>query len=216
LVIYLAGIDEAGRGAVLGPLVICCAWISREKKTILKDLGVRDSKELSPLAREEIFEDLIRELNGIRLIAVEPREINSLMNAGLNLNSIELLKFHEILKDVPAKIIYIDCFTRDIRKFKESFRKYKKRIIALNRADKRIPIVGAASIIAKVTRDRIIRFLHKKYGDFGSGYPSDERTISFLKENKEILEDKTLVRREWITIKRIEELSKIKSLLDFL
>ena len=87
-------------------------------------------------------------------------------------------------------------------------------IVAENYADKNYPVVSAASILAKVTRDAEIKKLHKKYGFFGSGYPGDERTIKFLEKlDKE--EYSKIVRLKWATSKNILENKKQKKLGEF-
>jgi len=89
--------------------------------------------------------------------------------------------------------------------------------VAENFADRKYPVVSAASIIAKVERDKEIKKLHKKYGFFGSGYTSDERTIRFLKDwikkNKEFPD---IVRKTWVTAEELKKLKEQKKLDGFL
>ena len=86
-------------------------------------------------------------------------------------------------------------------------------VISMHKADAKIDVVAAASIIAKETRGNEIRKLKEKIGDFGSGYPSDERTIKFLKS---FYSDNgkwpTGTRKSWKTVERIRP---VKTLDDF-
>jgi ribonuclease HII len=78
------------------------------------------------------------------------------------------------------------------------------RLVAENKADEKYPVVSAASIIAKVTRDSVIRELHGEYGDFGSGYPSDRRTVNFVIECYARMGGfPEIVRKKWLTVRRL-------------
>ena len=107
-------------------------------------------------------------------------------------------------------MVVIDSPEVNTKKFSEKIRgklKNKKvEIVSENYADKKYPEVGAASIIAKQLRDAEIGKLHKKHGFFGSGYPSDEVTVKFLrawiKKNKEF---PNFVRKSWFTVQRLKE-----------
>ncbi|WP_457753524.1 ribonuclease HII, partial [Thermococcus sp.] len=98
------------------------------------------------------------------------------------------------------------------------------KIIAEHKADAKYLPVSAASILAKVTRDKAIEKLKKQYGEIGSGYPSDPRTRKFLEEYyKEHGEFPPIVRKSWKTLRKIEEKLKAQTrkgsqldLLDFL
>jgi len=119
----------------------------------------------------------------------------------------------------PDKVI-IDSPEVDVRNFSKKVmskvRNTKIEIVAENFADKKYPVVGAASILAKVERDGEIKKLHKKHGFFGSGYPSDEITIRFLKDwikkNKEF---PSFVRKSWFTAQWIKEEKEQKTLRSF-
>lgn len=194
------GIDESGRGPVLGPLVICGYLIDEKKIPLLKELGVKDSKLLTKEQRKEIFLKLKKIASGVRIIQVPASEIDS----SDNLNKLEIRKMQEIINSVDAGRVVIDSPEVNVKRFSEKIRKGLDRksveIISENYADRNHPEVSAASVMAKVTRDMEIRKLHKVYGNFGSGYTSDERTTVFLKDwikmNKEFPAD---VRKRWIT-----------------
>ena len=203
----VCGVDEAGRGAVLGPLVI--AGVSAREKDLpkLKRIGVRDSKELKPEQREKLAKKIEKIAKDIFVLKVGPCKIDGYKKEGVNLNKVEALKMCTVIDCLNANKTYVDGPELNVEKFKRILGKMLKfgtELTVENYADKKYPIVSAASIIAKVERDRDMGELRKKYGVEGTGYPSDERTISwmkaYLKENKKFPE-KGLVRHSWITTK---------------
>ena len=126
------------------------------------------------------------------------------------MNQLEELKMAEIIRELKPNIIYIDAVDVNEERFRNSILSLldytPEEIISKHRADDLFPIVSAASIIAKDKRDSLIEELKEKYGDFGSGYPSDRRTIDFLrnwiKKNKR---NPPFARKSWDTIKKIVE-----------
>lgn len=79
------------------------------------------------------------------------------------------------------------------------------KLISEHHADRVYPVVSAASIIAKVTRDEAVAVLHQQYGDFGSGYITDPKTLDFLRQWRRTHESyPPIVRVSWKTIKEIE------------
>jgi len=216
---FLLGIDEAGKGPVIGPLVIAGVLISEENEGKLKKLGIKDSKELSPEKRKKFSEEIKNLSEDFVVLKISASELNKEMDTK-TLNEIEISRIAQIINSfwMRKPKVYIDALEANTKKFKEKIlsrlKDKKLEIIAENYADKTYPIVSAASIIAKVTRDSEIKNLHKKYGFFGSGYPSDERTIEFLKKlNKE--EYNKIVRLKWETSKNILKNKKQKKLLEF-
>ena len=195
------GIDESGRGPVLGPLVLCGYLVEEEKLPLLKKLGVKDSKLLTADKRKKMFSELKKIATGTKIIQVPAHEIDS----SDNLNKLEIRKMQEIINSVDAGRVVIDSPEVNVKRFSEKIRKglgkKSAEIVSENYADRNHPEVSAASVMAKVTRDMEIRKLHKVYGNFGSGYTSDERTTVFLKDwikmNKEFPAD---VRKSWITV----------------
>ena len=164
------GVDEAGRGPVIGPLVVCAfASISQSS---LRELGVKDSKDLSPKKREELFE-ILSEMPH-RVVVCSPERIDN----SDNLNHLEVELFAEALAAMPDGQIMLDACDVDAQRFARNVSALSKReCMAEHKADENHPEVSAASIIAKVTRDRIIRELSEEIGiDLGSGYPSDPKT----------------------------------------
>ncbi len=204
----VCGIDEAGRGPVIGPLVICGVCFNESKITILKEIGVRDSKKLSPKKRAQLTQIIKQNCHSFEVIIVSAKEIDNREKDKITLNRLEELKMAEIINKLQPDVIYVDAADVNEKRFGNAIKMllhYKPtNIISKHRADDIYPIVSAASIIAKDTRDTIIDKLKQKYGDIGSGYPSDKRTTDFLKQwirkNKKV---PYFVRTTWETTKKI-------------
>jgi len=215
--ILKAGIDEAGRGAVIGPLVIACVTILPDKEQELSELGVKDSKLLTPIKRERLFDKIFSKASSIFVRKVQPTEIDRALS-GKGLNHLEARIMAELLEKARISVVYVDAPQSNPRSFETLLRFLsgsKVEIIAEPFADKKYPLVSAASIIAKVVRDREIRKLRDIYGDFGSGYPSDEKTRKFLASLISADEVPPIVRRSWQTYLKMNEMNKSRTLEDF-
>ncbi len=205
----ICGIDEAGRGPVFGDLVIAGVACEPGEEGEMRELGVKDSKALSPSKREEIYEKLIR-MYPYEVVVITPSELDK-MRLKYTLNEIEASAFAEIINRLQPSRAYLDCasasqrgFTRDV---KASLRS-ECELIVEHKADERYPVVAAGSIVAKVTRDRGIKVLAETYGSIGSGYPSDPVTKEFL--SRWIREHRSyppFARKSWKTASRAGNLS---------
>ncbi len=195
----VCGIDEAGRGPVIGPMVM--AILCGNEETI-KNLGVRDSKKLSPSRRLYLYGELIK--YKYKFYIISPAEIDKYVREK-KLNILEE-KYAMMLINHAENDVYIDCFDTDEKRLENKLIfETKKKITCKHHADNLFPIVSGASIIAKVIRDKEISKLHEIYGDFGSGYPSDIRTINFLKNSiKTKMDINGIVRTEWKTYKNLK------------
>jgi ribonuclease HII len=205
------GIDEAGRGAVLGPLVVCGLLIDEKDEIKLKKLGVKDSKQLTPKKREELAPKIEEIGINIVIIRVPSAKIDANRKRGINLNQIEAIKMAEIINLLEPDKAIVDAPSYNTNKFRDYlFSKIvnkKMKLVSENYADETYPVVSAASIIAKVNRDEAIDELKQKVGeDFGVGYPHDPRTIGFIKrlaeEKHGMLPD--YIRHTWDTVERIK------------
>ncbi len=178
----ICGVDEAGKGAVIGPMVI--AAVGCESEGELRGAGIRDSKKLTRTQRERLC-DLIAGQFSTAVIIVTPEEID----LALNTRSLNICVAHahaEAINLLGAEETIADACDVNAARYAERVRcllNHPCRITAEHKADECHAIVGAASIVAKVTRDRLIDDLKREYGDIGSGYPSDPTTIAFLKEH---------------------------------
>ncbi len=196
----ILGIDEAGRGPVLGSLFMCGYLIEEKKVPELRKLGVKDSKLLSKARRDAMFGKIKSLSDDVVILKTSAKEIDHLRSRS-NLNKLEISRMKEIIRLLqPGKVI-IDALESNEKKFlsKVSAGLDGIEIVAENFADKKYLEVGAASICAKVSRDAEIESLHKIYGNFGSGYTSDPRTITFLKDCIKENSVPDCVRKSWIT-----------------
>ena len=211
-----AGIDEAGRGPMIGPMVICGVLIGPEKLSELEQIGAKDSKTLSHTRRVKLREKIEKVAARIEIRSVSAADIDRLRRR-TTLNEIEVVEFVAIAKALNPQEVYLDAADVKADRFGEKIGNLSGLsskgaiIISEHKADSKYPIVSAASIIAKVERDRVISEYHEKYGDFGSGYPSDPKTVDFVKNlvrNKEKLPP--IIRKSWDSVKRIldDELSE--------
>ncbi|MEM2636796.1 MAG: ribonuclease HII [Candidatus Korarchaeota archaeon] len=205
----VAGIDEAGRGPVIGPMVIAIVVMDEEE---IVAYPVADSKLLTPVKREKIFSMLPDTCK--RWIAVSAKEINRYMTEGFSLNEIEAIHMSKLINKTATEnsvnVYYVDCVGRYPESFKKTLQKYTdKKVVPVIKGDRDIPIISAASIVAKVIRDRIISRIAAVIGDFGSGYPSDPRTRAFLVANfSRILHLEGYVRMHWKTLRSIHPLER--------
>lgn len=179
----ILGIDEAGRGSLLGPLVVGGMVVPARSAEALREIGARDSKRLSPARREAVYERLARA--GRRLsISLPPRRIDAYV-ARHELNRLEAEAFARLVRAVRPDQVVVDACDPVAERFGRSVEDLAGGIApvrAAHRADATDPVVGAASIVAKVRRDRAIRHLADRLGrEIGSGYPSDRTTVDFVR-----------------------------------
>ncbi|MGQ9787848.1 MAG: ribonuclease HII [Candidatus Hadarchaeaceae archaeon] len=206
----IMGADEAGRGPVLGNMVLCGALFEHQDLEGLRAMGVKDSKQLSPGRREFLAKVIAEKARALEIVEIAPREIDVYrLVRKVNLNELEAQTFAGMINRLRPELVYLDSpdpnpglFERRVRKYLTFF----PRIVAENFADQKYVAVAAASIVAKVRRDRCLAGLRRRYGDLGSGYPADPVTIAFLKNwvrQHGSLPD--FARRSWETARRIEE-----------
>jgi len=198
---WLGGVDEAGRGPVMGPMVI--AGVAVRDVTPLVDMGVKDSKALAPSTREKLF-DRIVDVSEVVFIELSADEIDERMSR-MTLNVIETDAFAEIISALSARTFYVDAIGPVESLSRELAGRTRKDVTARSKADAMFPVVGAASIVAKVLRDRAVVEISVELGaDIGSGYPSDPATMDFLKgyvaEHREL---PPFTRSAWKTSSRL-------------
>lgn len=200
----LCGVDEAGRGSMLGPLVI--AGISLNKSNIRKltALGVKDSKKLTPKKREKLYKLIIKLADDYYVTQIPPRSIDASVNKH-GLNRLEAKYMAKVVLKLDPDTSYVDSCDVNPKRFGKEISKLSDnhKIKSYHHADSRFVIVSAASILAKVTRDKTIAKLRKTH-DLGSGYPCDSITVKFVtryyKKNKSL---PTFVRKSWKPVRLI-------------
>lgn len=200
----IAGMDEAGRGSLFGPLIVSLVvFESKDKLNYLSYYSeLQDSKKISAKKREQLFKNIKNDFS-VFYEKITPKEIDS-----FSINDLECRALNKMLikagKNFNIDELYIDLFTSE-SKLKNSIKSTGiKKIIAEHKADSTYKIVSAASIIAKVIRDTEIKKLHKKIGNFGSGYPSDWKSIEFFKKNKALCLPH--IRKKWKTYSNEKQL----------
>jgi ribonuclease HII len=175
----ICGVDEAGKGAVLGPLVV--AGVACTNSGVLEGLGICDSKLLSPKKREELYPEILSRCR-VHTIALAPQEIDLLRNTR-TMNDICAESHAQVISVLSPEIAYVDaCDVNPVRYgwAVEGLLSCSCPVIAEHHAETAYLPVAAASIVAKVERDHAVEVLQKEYGAVGSGYPSDPTTVSFL------------------------------------
>ncbi|HII66163.1 TPA: ribonuclease HII [Candidatus Woesearchaeota archaeon] len=185
----ICGVDEAGRGPIIGPMVMAGVLIDEKDERKLRALGVKDSKLLTPPERERLFGGITEAIRESAILIISPQEIDAAVRGhdGLNLNRLEAKKTVEILDTLRPDLAYIDSPSTNLSQYKSlllSKLRHKPKLVVEHKADTHYVTVGAASILAKVTRDAEVRKLHKEVGiDFGSGYLSDPKTVAFFEKH---------------------------------
>ncbi|MFA6461752.1 MAG: ribonuclease HII [Candidatus Woesearchaeota archaeon] len=218
----ISGTDEAGRGPILGPMVMVTLAVEEEDLQRFEWLGVKDSKMLSSSTREEMF-DRIREIvKDFRVEVIEPDAIDlSLRETESNLNWLEADTTARMISEIAPKKAYIDCPSTNIPAYHQyMFNKIdpdvrtRVDLYIEHKADVKYIVVSAASVVAKVIRDRAVEAIKKKIKiDFGSGYLSDPKTQDFLKNYHDKYPE--LFRRMWRPYKDIVDSKKQRSLGEF-
>jgi len=215
----VCGVDEAGRGAVLGPLVLCGVLIDEKDEPKLKKLGVKDSKLLTPKQRELIAEEL-KKIVMYQLIVVSPQEIDSNVSGenGSNLNWLEGMKTVELINILKPDKAFIDCPSPNTKAYHEYLVErllHKKvKIVTEHKADVKYLVAAAASILAKVTRDLEVEKIKQHVGvDCGPGYMSNPITQEFLKKYWD--KHPEIFRHSWAPYKQIAGLKKQKKLGEY-
>lgn len=206
------GIDDAGRGPVIGPMVIAGCLMTEEIEKELKEIGVKDSKQLTQKRREFLAEKIKEKAMAFEVIVIHASDIDKQHAEGINLNRIEAIASSNIINKInkgfdKIKVI-IDCPSPTISKWQDFVKTKTKELSNLDiscehKADKNHPCVSAASILAKCTREIEMDKLKEKYGkEIGSGYPADPLTCRFLAKYAEKYKEDGLFRQTWSTWKK--------------
>ena len=203
---YILGIDEAGRGSVLGPMVIAGVVVPEKMEKVLERMGVKDSKRLVP-NRRTILSRKLKKMFPHEIVVISAREIDDLRASGVNLNEIEKNAMESILLKLEFEKAIVDAVDVKAERFQENLRlDTGLNVFAEHKADDKYIEVSAASIIAKSARDEYIKDINKdfiKSGGIGSGYPSDPKTKEFL-SNYTYDEMPDFVRKSWATVAKMK------------
>jgi len=210
---WICGIDEAGKGPVLGPMVT--AGVAVEDVSFLSGIGINDSKKLTAKRREELFSEITSRFR-YAVVVQSPEEID---NRGGTMNEFTVDCHAEVLRTLNPDVVYLDACDVNANRFGTNVlvaSGIETKVISEHKADAKFEVVGAASIVAKVTRDCLIDQLKEEFGDIGSGYPSDPVTIAFLTEYiQKNGKAPSCARKSWQTVTDILDKSAQKSIDSF-
>ncbi|MDO8564042.1 MAG: ribonuclease HII [Nanoarchaeota archaeon] len=208
----ILGIDDAGRGPVIGSMFLAGVLVEKSVEKELKAEGVADSKTLSHINRTRLAGIIKDSSKNFKIVEATPEQIDHAVNSGLNLNTLEAIKTAEIINFLltgikePVKVI-VDCPSVNTNAWKATLLGYlKEKDIELHcehKADANHISVSAASILAKCAREESLLDLKKQFGDFGSGYPSDPYTKEFLRKSGKKNKDTGIFRKSWATWKAL-------------
>jgi ribonuclease HII len=211
----IAGIDDAGRGPIIGPLVIAGVLITEDQIADLHEMGVRDSKLLTPQARTTLAKKIREIAVRVSIVEAQPKEIDEVVLHGerlKKLNFLEAKMMAQVTDDLMPEELYVDASDVNEERYGQTIIEFlrpelkKIKVVSKHHADRTFPVVSAGSIIAKVRRDEAVEALGREYGDFGSGYITDPKTIGFLRNwRRSHSEYPSIVRLSWKTIKQIED-----------
>lgn len=200
------GVDEAGRGSIVGEMFVAAYAIPIGCEETLTQLGVRDSKELTPRTRARLYKALVR-IGRACVSVVSPHEIDK--------DNLNKLTEDSMLKSVLClarsiggidriKALIIDKFGTPRRLPDELRRRgFKGLLVIEEKADARYPTVAAASIIAKHLRDMRMKILGSMYGVPGSGYPSDPRTMEWIRDQLKRGARPPIIRYSWASLREL-------------
>lgn len=214
----ICGVDEAGKGAVLGPMVV--AGVACTDLSALAALKVRDSKQLTRSRREFLY-DQIQSICTTTVVVLSAADIDEGRETA-TMNLIVARGHASVISTLAPTTAYVDACDVNADRYRETVTANLApacscQVIAEHRADSTYPVVAAASIIAKVTRDRLIDALAEEYGRIGSGYPSDRYTIEYISDYiRQHQGPPSCARKSWKTIIHLLELSAQQDLCSFL
>ncbi|MFH1802928.1 MAG: ribonuclease HII [archaeon] len=212
----ILGIDDAGRGPLIGPMILAGVLIDKDQERKLKSKNIRDSKDILHPERVKLSSFIKENSYSHHITKTFPIEIDrTLESEGTNLNTLEAQKAALIINTIniqkyqKEKIkVIVDCPSINTTAWCNTllgFIKHKDnlQVICEHKADVNHIAVGAASILAKVTREEEVAKIKKKYGNIGSGYPSDPGTKEFLKNHGKEFKDEGIFRKTWSTWKKM-------------
>lgn len=202
------GIDDAGRGPLIGPMILAAVLIPETKEQGLKELGAKDSKLLVHSERVRLASLIKKQATATKTISLSPAEIDEAVLRGKNLNTLEAQKMAFLVNELndaktPTTVI-VDCPSVNVEAWKKTFTSFithttNLTILCEHKADYNHPVVSAASILAKVEREEAVSLIKKQYGDIGSGYPADPITKQFLEEHGKSFRETGIFRKSWAT-----------------
>jgi ribonuclease HII len=209
------GIDDAGRGPIIGPMVLSGVLLDKNSKKALENKGIADSKTLQHSTRMNLSKLIQESALAFHTVMSSPKEIDKAIFDKINLNTLEAMKTAEIINEINSGIfkkekikVIVDCPSINTIKWRQTLMGFIEnpknlQVICEHKADANHLSVAAASILSKVKREEEVSKLKSQYGDLGSGYPSDPATKEFLKSSGEKLSNSGIFRKSWQTWKNL-------------
>jgi ribonuclease HII len=170
---------------LLGPIIVAGICVSKKTISEMIKKGIKDSKLLSPKKRQILFGHVVSIAESICICRINIAEIDFHVFRN-NLNTLEAEAMAITISNMKSDKTYVDSCDVNPSRYQRTISSFLKRnstkLISMHHADKLNVVVSGASIIAKVIRDSEITKIRVKYGDIGSGYPSDKKTIEFVRQ----------------------------------
>ena len=206
------GIDDAGRGPIIGPMILAGVLVDQNAKTILQKHPIDDSKIIAHPKRIQLA-NLIKQTVPHHIVQANPKTIDEALNTpGNNLNRLEALKMAEIINELNDKKtktkVIVDCPSINTESWQVILEEYidhkeNLEISCEHKADANHLEPAAASILAKVTREEEMDKIKQAHPDIGSGYPSDPNTKAFLAKTDKAIAEEGIIRTSWQTWKKL-------------
>ena len=205
----ILGLDEAGKGPVIGPMILAGCLIEKKDETPLRRMGVKDSKKVTQKRREFLEKEIKKIMKDSFLIVSTPEKIDESSEKGIKLTEFEAVRFAKIINKLnngkeKMKVV-IDCPSSGINSWTELLKPKIKNLSNLelvieHKADKNHLAVAAASILAKCERERQMEKIKEEFGSIvGSGYQTDPLTRRFVEKNANKFKNKGIFRKSWST-----------------
>ncbi len=222
----ILGIDDAGRGPVIGPMVLAGCLLNEEAEKELKKMGVKDSKQLTQKRREMFAEKIKEKAKAFEIVLIPPSEIDGESEESrIKLNEVEAIATAKIINKINKGFskmkVVVDCPSVSIARWTDYLKTKIDNLSNLeisceHKADQNHVSVSAASILAKCAREIEMDRLRKEHGDkIGSGYTSDPLTKKFVENHAHTHKDKGIFRKTWLTWKKASASLTQKKLGDF-
>lgn len=214
----ILGLDEAGRGSLVGPLVVGAFLVPADRVEEMWSMGVRDSKSLSPAQRADAYGRLLRH-GRCASVALSPATVDESVRRN-ELNLLEARAFAQLIRRLRPSLVFADACDPVAGRFGSHVTRLSgglASVDARHHADRDLVVVGAASIVAKVRRDRAVARLRSELGEeLGSGYPSDRRTVEFVRAHlARPGAAPSWIRHSWATIERLKRERMTRTLDSF-
>lgn len=170
---------------MLGPIIVAGVCVTKKSIPEMVEKGIKDSKLLSPKKRQVLFGHVVSVAESICVCRINIEDIDFHVFRN-NLNLLEAEAMAITIRNMKSDKTYVDSCDVNPSRYQRTIKSFLKqnntKLVSLHHADRLSVVVSGASIIAKVIRDSEISKIRIKYGDVGSGYPSDKKTIKFVKE----------------------------------